>query len=260
MSGLEETQLLRAGKGQCPRPRPFSRVFAGMLTMSCVTAFAPMSSIDPYRASSTRQIFHHPFGKKRRAWQVNDFMRGSTLEETEQIERMVSGPKTTYVSARKIDRIVDSNTSAPKYESKTFPESGTTNISSERNRSVRSKKRMIKAQKLLEMAQVSPSQRLEMEEEHRGTNSTFNVNSNTRVSTRTTPVAAKFNDTRDVYEMRMAGTFDSVDNLVDSKSLLPGGRWIDNREQVTENTESSLNEMERRNMLAAGQVAEVASS
>ena len=78
-----------------------------------------------------------------------------------------------------------------------------------------------------------------------------------------------------LYQMRMAGTFDSVDNLVDSKSLLPGGRWVvqDNPnngisttatttrgEMSTSNTNKPVSEMDMRNKLAlTGQVAEVCS-
>ncbi|KAL7534614.1 hypothetical protein ACHAXR_005995 [Thalassiosira sp. AJA248-18] len=80
--------------------------------------------------------------------------------------------------------------------------------------------------------------------------------------------------------MRMADTFDSVDNLVDSKSLLPGGRWVNtdsNKGAVNVDvgaspssssslsakkgdqlsTPSTSTEMEqRKNIAASGQVAE----
>jgi hypothetical protein len=128
----------------------------------------------------------------------------------------------------------------------------TKSIDMDKIRATRSKERMIKAQKLLEMAQVSPSQRLEMEEERRGANST----SFSARRSRSPPAAARhFNNTQDVYQMRMGSTFDSVDNPVDSKSLLPGGRWAEERDQSVSVDSSS--EMEMRNKISAGQVAEV---
>jgi hypothetical protein len=52
----------------------------------------------------------------------------------------------------------------------------------------------------------------------------------------------------------MGSTFDSVDNPVDSKSLLPGGRWAEERDEAVG---TSASEMEMRNKISAGQVAEV---
>jgi hypothetical protein len=57
--------------------------------------------------------------------------------------------------------------------------------------------------------------------------------------------------------MRMAGTFDSVDNLVDSKSLLPGGRWVDEEVGSAVNSDSLSSEMDLRKIASYGQVAEV---
>ena len=245
MSGPEETTLSKGDKGQCLRL--FSRLFfAGVLTLSCAKrnmAFAPTKSIETCRISRQRAF---------RPWKVNGQVRGSLVQTEQQIERIDSGLEITSESTRTIGQTFDSKNSALKNNYEAKPES-TMNISSESAPSIRSKQRMIKAKKLLEMAQVSPSQRLEMEEERRGDNSTFNSINNKRISARKT---STFNNTQDLYEMRMAETFDSVDNLVDSKSLLPGGRWIDEREQLTKNPESSLNGMERHN-LAAGKVAEV---
>ena len=121
------------------------------------------------------------------------------------------------------------------------------------NNTVNSKsaQRLLKAKRLLEMAQVSPSQRLEMEESRKSnnnnngsfnsTNTNINGKSNSMnddtSSTTVVPMGSyslRFGgsgsleeELEDVYAMRMADTFDSVDNLVDSKSLLPGGRWVD---------------------------------
>lgn len=97
----------------------------------------------------------------------------------------------------------------------------------------RSQRRMIKANKLLEMAQVSPSQRLELMEEGAAiqrtrysynTTDTEHPSSNDRAPKISGGSPAKYAKS-EIYQMRMADTFDSVDNLVDSKSLLPGGRW-----------------------------------
>ena len=121
----------------------------------------------------------------------------------------------------------------------------------------RSAKRLLKAKRLLEMAQISPSQRLEIEEARKA--SSINTNNYNNSSTTSTTSTAKDDDNdttmmndntidtvvpmgsysmrfggygtleeelNDMYQMRMADTFDSVDNLVDSNSLLPGGRWV----------------------------------
>lgn len=109
--------------------------------------------------------------------------------------------------------------------------------------------RLMKARRLLEMAQITPSQRLE----------TMQNNNNNSVNddylTTVVPmgsysmrfggfgsleeeleqpsplpqasVLSQQQQHQGMYELRMADTFDSVDNLVDSKSsLLPGGRWM----------------------------------
>lgn len=132
---------------------------------------------------------------------------------------------------------------------------------------IRSHRRMEKARKLLEMAQVSPSQRLEMEEREQlafdrrlrgGVTAAAAVVDTTSFSS-----SSNSNGYDDVFQMRMAGTFDSVDNLVDSKSLLPGGRWVveDSRDTATTgetSSNASFSEMDLRNKLAVtGQVAEV---
>jgi hypothetical protein len=114
--------------------------------------------------------------------------------------------------------------------------------------SSRSAKRLLKAKRLLEMAQISPSQRLEIEEARKASssssvsnfNSTNNdmidsANNNNNIDT-VVPMGSysmRFGgygtleeELKDMYKMRMADTFDSVDNLVDRDSLLPGGRWV----------------------------------
>eukprot|EP00584_Thalassiosira_punctigera_P005369 CAMPEP_0172544070 /NCGR_PEP_ID=MMETSP1067-20121228/14306_1 /TAXON_ID=265564 ORGANISM="Thalassiosira punctigera, Strain Tpunct2005C2" /NCGR_SAMPLE_ID=MMETSP1067 /ASSEMBLY_ACC=CAM_ASM_000444 /LENGTH=978 /DNA_ID=CAMNT_0013330569 /DNA_START=63 /DNA_END=2999 /DNA_ORIENTATION=- len=109
----------------------------------------------------------------------------------------------------------------------------------------KSAQRLLKAKRLLEMAQVSPSQRLEMEEARKSSqsataNRAFNSTNGNDMNDDSTVVAMgsysmRFGgygsleeelEQQGVYELRMADTFDSVDNPVDSKSLLPGGRWV----------------------------------
>ena len=120
--------------------------------------------------------------------------------------------------------------------------------------SSRSAKRLLKAKRLLEMAQISPSQRLEIEEARKASSSYSNNNNSNNDSTTTNnnnmmtdtttttttetvvPMGSysmRFGgygtleeELKGMYKMRMADTFDSVDNLVDSNSLLPGGRWV----------------------------------
>ncbi len=91
----------------------------------------------------------------------------------------------------------------------------------------RSRQRLLKARKLLEMAQVSPSQRLEMEKGFMsGTNPAQNVENGVANIAGTLNNKGLEGEKFEEAQMRMADTFDSVDNLVDSKSLLPGGRWV----------------------------------
>ena len=115
------------------------------------------------------------------------------------------------------------------------------------------------------MAQVSPSQRLEMEEREQMTFDRRLRGGVTAAAAAATSFSSSSNSNGqdDVFQMRMAGTFDSVDNLVDSKSLLPGGRWVveDSRDTATTgkaSSNASFSEMDLRNKLAVtGQVAEV---
>lgn len=111
--------------------------------------------------------------------------------------------------------------------------------------------RLMKARRLLEMAQITPSQRLETMQNN-------NSNMNDDYFTTVVPMGSysmrfggfgsleeeleqpaplpsqsavlsqqQQQQHQGMYELRMADTFDSVDNLVDSKSsLLPGGRWM----------------------------------
>ncbi|KAL7512379.1 hypothetical protein ACHAXN_009361 [Cyclotella atomus] len=192
----------------------------------------------------------------RRSHRSDHSLRASILEETEQIEIAEPDLLTTSTRSRPGRRdIVNGKKSPNAIETATSATplslDRTKSIDMDKIRATRSKERMIKAQKLLEMAQVSPSQRLEMEEERRGANST----SFSARRSRSPPAAARhFNNTQDVYQMRMGSTFDSVDNPVDSKSLLPGGRWAEERDQSVSVDSSS--EMEMRNKISAGQVAE----
>lgn len=188
-------------------------------------------------------------------------LRASILEETELIERVnnfdsISTKVTSSERSRRnsVDekKTLASNVSGAKHEHIKLNDES--KVSSGKIRSARSKQRLIKAQKLLEMAQVSPSQRLEMEEARlRGTNS---ASLNGR-RVRTSSAAIGLNNTKDMYQMRMAGTFDSVDNLVDSKSLLPGGRWVDEEVGSALSSDSLSSEMDLRKIASYGQVAEV---
>jgi len=117
----------------------------------------------------------------------------------------------------------------------------------------KSAQRLLKAKRLLEMAQVSPSQRLEIMQQDAAAqqkSSTSNgqanttksfVNINKQVDDPSTSTVVPMGSysmrfggygslEEELYsltEMRMADTFDSVDNSVDAKSsLLPGGRWV----------------------------------
>ena len=126
--------------------------------------------------------------------------------------------------------------------------------------------RLMKARRLLEMAQIPPSQRLETMQSSssvartRNTNDEYSFNTvvpmgsysmrfggfgsleeeleqppppimpqQTSSSTSRSQQQQRQQSTN-LYELRMADTFDSVDNLVDSKSSLlpPGGRWMTN--------------------------------
>jgi len=116
-----------------------------------------------------------------------------------------------------------------------------TNKKLNNNSNSKSAQRLVKAKRLLEMAQVSPSQRLEMEEAQKisqfnstSGNDDVNNNDDTTVVSMGS-YSMRFGgygsleeeiEQQGLYELRMADTFDSVDNLVDSKSLLPGGRWV----------------------------------
>lgn len=129
--------------------------------------------------------------------------------------------------------------------------------------SSRSAKRLLKAKRLLEMAQISPSQRLEIEEARKASSSVNNFNNSTNndmidsstnnnnnnidtvvpmgsYSMRFGGYGTLEEELKDMYKMRMADTFDSVDNLVDRDSLLPGGRWV-----YTTTEEEQKNKMEK---------------
>lgn len=109
--------------------------------------------------------------------------------------------------------------------------------------STRSAKRLLKAKRLLEMAQISPSQRLEiLQEERKMFNSTTTTTTTGVIDNDTVVPMGSYSmrfggygtleeELKGMYKMRMADTFDSVDNLVDSNSLLPGGRWVYEQQQ-----------------------------
>jgi hypothetical protein len=99
--------------------------------------------------------------------------------------------------------------------------------------SSRSAKRLLKAKRLLEMAQISPSQRLEIVEARKASSSPSSSIDTIDTVVPMGSYSMRFGgygtleeELKGMYKMRMADTFDSVDNLVDSNSLLPGGRWV----------------------------------
>ncbi len=111
--------------------------------------------------------------------------------------------------------------------------------------STRSAKRLLKAKRLLEMAQISPAQRLEILS---NSNSTTGVIDNDTVvpmgsySMRFGGYGTLEEELKGMYKMRMADTFDSVDNLVDSNSLLPGGRWVYEQQQQQQQQQQGNND------------------
>ena len=117
--------------------------------------------------------------------------------------------------------------------------------------SSRSAKRLLKAKRLLEMAQISPSQRLEIEEARKASSSSVNnvIENNNNIVDTVVPMGSysmRFGgygtleeELKDMYKMRMADTFDSVDNLVDENSLLPGGRWVGSGGRDNQSVQSS---------------------
>jgi hypothetical protein len=240
MRGRHETAASIGGAAKCQLSLIFSLI---LITISCGAAFTQPAAITLKRRRIGRL---HP-------------LRASILEEIELIERVnnfdsISTKVTSSERSRRnsVDekKTLASNVSGAKH----IKLNDESKVSSDKIRSARSKQRLIKAQKLLEMAQVSPSQRLEMEEARlRGTNS---ASLNGR-RVRTSSAAIGLNNTKDMYQMRMAGTFDSVDNLVDSKSLLPGGRWVDEEVGSAVNSDSLSSEMDLRKIASYGQVAEV---
>lgn len=113
--------------------------------------------------------------------------------------------------------------------------------------------RLMKARRLLEMAQITPSQRLEtmQNSNNKGMNDDYfttvvpmgsysmrfggfgyleeELEQPAPLPSQSAVVSQQQQQQhhQGMYELRMADTFDSVDNLVDSKSsLLPGGRWM----------------------------------
>jgi len=124
----------------------------------------------------------------------------------------------------------------------------------------KSAQRLLKAKRLLEMAQVSPSQRLDQSQSTPPTTTTSAAatastpNNGNVMNDDTTPntvvpmgsYSMRFGgygsleeelEQQGLYDLRMADTFDSVDNLVDSKSLLPGGRWVETGNGVATSNE-----------------------
>ena len=152
----------------------------------------------------------------------------------------------------------------------------------------KSAQRLLKAKRLLEMAQVSPSQRLEIMQQDAAaatqqkisisnaqTNTTKSlVNINKQVDDPSTSTVVPMGSysmrfggygslEEELYsltEMRMADTFDSVDNSVDAKgSLLPGGRWVneDAGKSVSDTSNTSTkSSSEQQKEMEGGQVAE----
>ena len=113
------------------------------------------------------------------------------------------------------------------------------------------------------MAQVSPSQRLEImqqesqkkmngngQQQPNNNKKVLSSNSNDETDTTVVPMGSysmRFggygsleDELYEMSEMRMADTFDSLDNSVDAKSsLLPGGRWVSTDERGVAHATSS---------------------
>jgi len=240
--------------------RNFLRTIAVITIISRGTAFmrSPVNTRIQH-GSQSRLLYDH-FMNKARSYETVP-LSASTLEDTEQTELVDNIDLMATPSQNKQYRRSNAVKMKPAADLKSSLTSQNVSKDSstpDKIRSARSRQRMFKAQKLLEMAQISPSQRLEMEEERLlASRSADSTSASIKSRSKPASSANHLNSTQDVYQMRMAGTFDSVDNLVDSKSLLPGGRWTDPMVDLTKNDSPKSNEKEIRNKVATGKVAEV---
>ena len=183
-----------------------------------------------------------------------------------------------------VDTTIEQTNTMPKtngiYVREAYDNEVSTNRNNVSKKSDKSAQRLLKAKRLLEMAQISPSQRLEiMQQESQKTNNngqqpvtTTNsnengINSNTptisniKEDTTTTVVPMGSYSMRfggsgsleeelwEMTEMRMADTFDSFDNSVDLKSsLLPGGRWVNGEGDKVDSSSSATSSKEGKQL------------
>ena len=136
-----------------------------------------------------------------------------------------------YTDANNVDNRITSTAAAEVDDDQAT--AGTHDVEKDDYSSTRSAKRLLKAKRLLEMAQISPAQRLEI----LSNSTTATIIDNDTVvpmgsySMRFGGYGTLEEELKGMYKMRMADTFDSVDNLVDSNSLIPGGRWVYEQQQ-----------------------------
>lgn len=147
---------------------------------------------------------------------------------------------------------------ATAFEARGQKRRGDTNYSNNDGDNPKSVQRLLKAQRLLTMAQITPSQRLERMQQSSQSVMAGAGSGTGLIGMEDTVVpmgsySMRFGGYGSLeeeienqqillppIELRMADTFDSVDNMVDSKSsLLPGRRWVNNSKQVTSSRSSS---------------------
>jgi len=189
------------------------------------------------------------------------------VEQGEHRERKDAEKRSRKPSGRTVQPIKQSQNPARRVNPTASGGVESTSSSNDQKEKMSDSSRLTKAKMLLEQAQVSPSQRLEMGMENKPASvgnapptkpagSVVNgVSNNSSKNKQSNGFGDEFGNS----QMRMADTFDSVDNLVDSQSLLPGGRWV-NEPPSTPSIETGpqdVSEMElRRNNFVAGNVAE----
>jgi len=256
-----------------------------LIFLNIASAFSPPAISLPrrhcYGSSAIRSSHHH---RRRHHHKLHELsFRNETFAETEGGgKQRTRNTEITSDASNENEVINDGEKSKLSNNGSTNKEKSTTPNKS----NSKSAQRLLKAKRLLEMAQVSPSQRLEMEEARK---SAFNSTNGISDDATVVPMGSyslRFGgygsleeelEQQGVSEMRMADTFDSLDNLVDSKSLLPGGRWVEtngytNNGAVNADDDTSLSakkggeqststnsssEMEqRKNIAASGQVAQ----
>lgn len=164
-----------------------------------------------------------------------------SISSNRQTTSSPSPSRLLYTDSNNDDRIT--STAAAEAENQA---TATHDVKKEDYSSTRSAKRLLKAKRLLEMAQISPAQRLEILANN--STSTIGVIDNDTVvpmgsySMRFGGYGTLEEELKGMYKMRMADTFDSVDNLVDSNSLLPGGRWVYEQQQQQQGNNGNIDD------------------